>query len=144
MNLIFASGLFFKFTYIFDNLMTLVYAFFVSIWALVFLELWGRRNFELAHKWDLAKIDRDHEPARSKYRMHAYKKRINPVTLKAEPFVGLKTILPRKVLSLSFIISSMLLIIGAVVGVIVYRNDFQNLYYKILFNQTLSLQGKLI
>ena len=107
--------------------MTLVYAFFVSIWALIFLELWGRRNFELAYKWDLAQIDRDHEPARSKYRMHADKKRINPVTLKAEPFVGLQTIVPRKVFSLSFVISSMLLIIGAVVGIIVYRNDFLEL-----------------
>ena len=113
-----------KFTYIFDNSMTLVYAFFVSIWASVFLEFWARRNFELAYEWDLTKIDRDHEPVRPKYRMYAYKKRINPVTLHVEPFVALTTILPRKVLSFSFIIFSMLLVIGAVVGVIVYRNGF--------------------
>lgn len=108
-------------TYVFDNPLTLVYAFVVSIWATVFLEFWMRRNFELTYEWDLTKIDIDHEPVRPKYKLNANKRRVNPVTLHVEPYVALTTILPRKLLSLSFIIFSMMLVIGAVVGVIVYR-----------------------
>ena len=43
------------------------------------------------------------------------------MTLRAEPYVSLATILPRKILSLSFIIFSMLLVVGAILAVIVYR-----------------------
>jgi len=85
----------------FDNALTLLYAFCVSIWATVFLEFWHRRNFELSYEWDLTKLDTDHEPIRPKYKENAHKRRVNPVTLHVEPYVAMTTILPRKLLSLS-------------------------------------------
>ena len=108
-------------TYIFDNALTLMYAFLVSIWATVFLEFWNRRNLELAYEWDLTKLDIEHEPVRPKYKMNATSNRVNPVTLHVEPYVALATILPRKILSLSFVIFFMLLVVGALVAVIIYR-----------------------
>jgi hypothetical protein len=116
-----------KITYIFDNSFTLAYSFIVSIWATVFLEFWNRRNFALVYDWDLSSIDIDHEPPRPKYQTNATQKRKNPVTNKMEPHVTLSTIVPRKLLSLSFIIFSMMLVIGAVVGIIVYRLVLQSL-----------------
>ena len=57
-----------KITYIFDNALTPMYAFLVSIWATVFLKFWNRRNIELAYAWDLAKLDIDQMPVRAQYK----------------------------------------------------------------------------
>ena len=113
-----------KFTYVFENYFTLAYAFIVSIWATVFLEFWKRKNAVLVYDWDLARLDEDQEPIREKYRRTAESlkiTRVNPTTLNREPYVPLAKRLPRKFFSLTFVIFCILLVLGAVIAIIVYR-----------------------
>merc|ERR1711892_1547860 len=46
-----------KFTYIFDNYLTVAYAFLVAVWATTFLEYWKRYNATLSYEWDLARAE---------------------------------------------------------------------------------------
>ena len=48
-----------KFTYIFDNNFTLVYAFFVPLWAVAMLEFWKRKAKALAVNWSIPTTDTD-------------------------------------------------------------------------------------
>jgi hypothetical protein len=113
-----------RFTYIFDNYFTLAYALLVAIWATTFLEFWNRKNFELIYDWDLSRIDEDQEPIRQKYEEFALERkqrRINPITLRKEPYITLSQRLPRQFFSFTFLIFSVLLVLGAVISVIIYR-----------------------
>ena len=122
-----------KVTYVFDNYVTLIYAFLVSLWATTFLEFWNRKNFALIYDWDLSKVDQDQEPIRHNYQVFAEnknQKRMNPVTLKREPYVTLSQRLPRQFFSVSLVIFSILLILGAVISVIIYRLAIETLIAK--------------
>ena len=41
------------FSLLFDNLGTVIFAAFMSIWAVLFMEMWKRRQFVLQHEWDM-------------------------------------------------------------------------------------------
>ena len=41
------------FSLLFDNLGTVIFAAFISIWAVLFMEMWKRRQFVLQHEWDV-------------------------------------------------------------------------------------------
>ena len=130
-----------KFTYIFENYFTLAYAFIVSIWATTFLEFWKRKNATLVYDWDLTRVDEDQEPIRENYRRHAEKinkRRVNPTTLHHEPYVPLSDRLPRKFFSFTFVIFSILLVLGAVIAIIVYRLTVEALLADATFVQGIS------
>ena len=103
---------------------TPAYAFIVSIWATVFLEFWKRKNAVLVYDWDLARLDEDQEPFREKHCQMAESLkiiRVNPTNLNREPYVPLAKRLPQKFLSVTFVIFCILLVLGAVIAIIVYR-----------------------
>jgi len=75
-----------KVAYVFDNYGTVVFSIVMSIWAVVFLELWTRKQAVIAWQWDLTKFEED-EPLRPQYEAKVQTKRINPVTKKAEPYL---------------------------------------------------------
>jgi len=67
-----------KFTYIYDNMVTLIYSSCISVWAIVFLEFWKRKNAYLAYKWNIPcnKFDDlDDQPIRCEYVEAANQKR---------------------------------------------------------------------
>ena len=39
--------------YLFDNATTVFYAVFMSIWAVIFTEMWRRNSAEITHRWDV-------------------------------------------------------------------------------------------
>ena len=39
--------------YLFDNEATVFFAGFMALWAVLFLEFWKRRQFQLQHNWDV-------------------------------------------------------------------------------------------
>ena len=39
--------------YLFDNGATVFFAGFMALWAVLFLEFWKRRQFQLQHDWDV-------------------------------------------------------------------------------------------
>ena len=50
-----------KVLHMFDNNFTLVYSCIVSLWAIIFLELWKRTQFELSYKWNTLGTDNFYE-----------------------------------------------------------------------------------
>ena len=56
-----------KAKYFFDNDTTVFYAAFMSIWAVLFLEMWKRYSAEITHRWDVYGYDPEEEHPRPEY-----------------------------------------------------------------------------
>ena len=114
-----------RFSYVFDNNSTLIYGSLIAIWAIIFLEFWKRKQFELQYEWDLAAIDVDHYPIRTEYETAAVKmgnkKRLNTETGEVEPFISNSRIIPRQIVSLGFVLAGITTVIMAAITVIIYR-----------------------
>ena len=82
------------------------------IWAIIFLEFWKRKQYELQYNWDLVTIEDDHYPIRTEYESAAQaaaksagdNKRLNPETGKFESFIPEAALYPRRCISLSFVL----------------------------------------
>ena len=113
-----------QFSWVFDNDLSLPYAVIMSLWAVLFLEFWKRRQFKLAYEWDLTDLDEDAEPVRPQYRAKAEAigvERSNPVTLKKEKYVPMQKKIPAKLISWITIIVAILVVFIALISTIVYR-----------------------
>ncbi|KAL5275992.1 hypothetical protein ACFFRR_001674 [Megaselia abdita] len=56
-----------KFNYVIDNNYTVFYALFMSIWAVLYLEMWKRYSAKLIHRWGLTDFSSEVEHARPQY-----------------------------------------------------------------------------
>ncbi|CAM9717248.1 unnamed protein product [Lampetra fluviatilis] len=109
-----------KNSYMFDNPATILFAVFMGLWAMVFLEMWKRSQASLAFRWDLTAAAQG-EPARPEYEARCSGKKLNVVTMEEEPHVPKTTLGLRYCLSGVTVLFWMLLIIASILGVIVYR-----------------------
>ena len=107
------------FTYFFDNDGTVALAVIASIWATLFLEFWKRQQAILAHEWHTDRFEEDEEPLRPEFPAEYLKR--NPLTEKMEPYVPKLTLYSRYGGVISIILTMVMLVIAAVVGVIIYR-----------------------
>uniref|UniRef100_A0A3Q4HJF0 Anoctamin n=1 Tax=Neolamprologus brichardi TaxID=32507 RepID=A0A3Q4HJF0_NEOBR len=64
-----------KASHLFDNPATVFFAIFMSLWAVLFLEQWKRRQISLSFSWDLTGIEEDEEHPRPKYETVLLQKR---------------------------------------------------------------------
>uniref|UniRef100_A0A7N9B186 Anoctamin n=1 Tax=Mastacembelus armatus TaxID=205130 RepID=A0A7N9B186_9TELE len=62
-------------SHLFDNPATVFFAVFMSLWAVLFLEHWKRRQISLNFSWDLTGIEEDEEHPRPKYETILLQKR---------------------------------------------------------------------
>ncbi|XP_054911527.1 anoctamin-2b isoform X2 [Poeciliopsis prolifica] len=62
-------------SHLFDNPATVFFAIFMSLWAVLFLEQWKRRQISLSFSWDLTGIEDDEEHPRPKYETILLEKR---------------------------------------------------------------------
>ena len=108
----------------FDNEATLFLSLFMCVWATVFLQYWKRRDLTLAHEWHSIGFERKEEQVRPEYAANNVTLKQNPVTLKYEPHMsrGVKT---RRMLGTVAVVTFfVVVVIGAVVGVVVFRAAF--------------------
>uniref|UniRef100_A0A1B6ED36 Anoctamin n=1 Tax=Clastoptera arizonana TaxID=38151 RepID=A0A1B6ED36_9HEMI len=116
-----------KITYLFDNPITVVFAVFMSFWATLFLELWKRYSASITHRWGLTGFTAQSEHPRPQYLAKLSKSKrkrikINVVTGAKEPYAPFWTVrLPAICLSFSVVLLLVLLAVGAVFGVVLYR-----------------------
>lgn len=117
-----------RFTYLFDNPVTIIFAVFMSFWATLFLELWKRYSASIAHRWGLTDFNLQNEPPRPQYmaKLDAtnpqQKSKTNIITGVKEPYVPFWTKkLPATLLSFSVVILLVLIAVAAVFGVVLYR-----------------------
>uniref|UniRef100_A0AAR2LM15 Anoctamin n=1 Tax=Pygocentrus nattereri TaxID=42514 RepID=A0AAR2LM15_PYGNA len=121
-------------SHLFDNPATVFFAIFMSLWAVMFLEHWKRRQNSLNYSWNMTGMEEEEEHPRPKYEtlllQKRQRKRRNRKKNKSEVsgllMIKLKKLTWRDRLPGYFInISSILLMFGvtfaAVFGVIMYR-----------------------
>ena len=110
---------------LFDNGSTVFFSMFMSLWAVVFLELWNRFSAELTHRWDVFGYDPEDEHPRPEYLAEldqVKEKRVNFVTQTSEPkppFWKMKV--PRFVMSWTILGVLVVIAFIAVLGIILYR-----------------------
>ena len=109
----------------FDNESTVFFSMFMSVWAVVFLELWTRYSAKLTHRWDVYGYDPEEEHPRPEYLAEldqVQERRVNFVTQTSEPkppFWKMK--FPRFVMSWSILGVLVMIAFIAVLGIILYR-----------------------
>uniref|UniRef100_A0A3P9PLU7 Anoctamin n=2 Tax=Poecilia reticulata TaxID=8081 RepID=A0A3P9PLU7_POERE len=119
-------------SHLFDNPATVFFAIFMSLWAVLFLEHWKRRQISLSFSWDLTGIEEDEEHPRPKYetillekrqrkqQQKAKKKKKKKNEMVAEKLTW-KDRLPGYFMNISSILFMFGLTFSAVFGVIIYR-----------------------
>uniref|UniRef100_A0A671X9P0 Anoctamin n=1 Tax=Sparus aurata TaxID=8175 RepID=A0A671X9P0_SPAAU len=111
-------------SHLFDNPATVFFAIFMSLWAVLFLEHWKRRQISLSFSWDLTGIEEDEEHPRPKYETILLQKRQrkqkNKKKKKKNEVGKLRNLLLINLFSFSFC-PQFGLTFSAVFGVIVYR-----------------------
>ncbi|XP_033750082.1 anoctamin-7-like isoform X2 [Pecten maximus] len=110
-----------KIAYLFDHPATVLYAVFVSFWAVTFLEYWKRKNASLAHHWDVMDFEEEEERPRPEYTAKATKYEKNPITGVREPHFPQRDRIPRILSGIAAIVIMMALVLIFIVAVIMYR-----------------------
>ncbi|KAM8740906.1 anoctamin-2b isoform 2-T2 [Acanthopagrus schlegelii] len=116
-------------SHLFDNPATVFFAIFMSLWAVLFLEHWKRRQISLSFSWDLTGIEEDEEHPRPKYetillqkrqrkQKNKKKKKKNEAAIEKLTW---KDRLPGYFINVSSILFMFGLTFSAVFGVIIYR-----------------------
>ncbi|XP_013873906.1 anoctamin-2b isoform X2 [Austrofundulus limnaeus] len=116
-------------SHLFDNPATVFFAIFMSLWAVLFLEQWKRRQISLSFSWDLTGMDEDEEHPRPKYETILLQKRQKKQEKKKkkkkkgahEDKLTWKDRLPGYFMNVSSILFMFGLTFSAVFGVIIYR-----------------------
>ncbi|XP_077565528.1 anoctamin-2b [Stigmatopora nigra] len=113
-------------SHLFDNPATVFFAIFMSLWAVLFLEHWKRRQISLSFSWDLTGIEDDEEHPRPKYETTLLRKRQRKQKKKKKNQVAIEKLtwkdrLPGYCINVSSILFMFGLTFSAVFGVIVYR-----------------------
>lgn len=117
-------------SHLFDNPATVFFAIFMSLWAVLFLEHWKRRQISLSFSWDVVGLEEDEEQPRPKYENIVLQKRQRNQQKKKKkkkkneaPIEKLtwKDRLPGYCINVSSILFMFGLTFSAVFGVIVYR-----------------------
>lgn len=121
--------------HLFDNNLTVVFAAFMSFWAVLYLELWKRYSAKWLHKWGLTEYCHKVEHPRPQYlaRLKSSEElRFNAVRGVLEPHVPFwKVKFPMYFISFSAVFLFICLAIAAVFGIIIYRmslNTSRNIY----------------
>ena len=114
-----------KAKYLFDNATTVAFAVFMSIWAVIFTELWKRSSAEITHRWDVFGYDPEEEHPRPEYLAKltdVKEKRINFVTQTREPWPPFwKMKVPGVLISWSSVLFFIFLALITVLAIILYR-----------------------
>ncbi|XP_068116453.1 anoctamin-5 isoform X3 [Hyperolius riggenbachi] len=114
-----------RYSHLFDNVATLVFAVFMGIWVTLFLELWKRRQARLEYEWDLVDFEEEQQQLqlRPEYEAKCTKKKKNPVTQEIEMVLkrSYANFFGSLLLCWTAIVFWILLIIASVIAIIVYR-----------------------
>ncbi|VDP10952.1 unnamed protein product [Soboliphyme baturini] len=111
----------FQATHLFDNLVTVLFAIFMSTWAALFLEGWKRRQNELAWKWDLLDFELEEDVIRPEFLRTAKKLAVNPITKETEPYLPFPERFFRMFTSGVTVLFFLCLFIAFAIGIIIYR-----------------------
>ncbi|XP_008472434.1 anoctamin-5-like [Diaphorina citri] len=113
-------------TYLFDNTFSVIFAFLMSIWAVLFLESWKRYSAAITHRWGLTHFTLEAEHPRPSYlarlsHLKRTKTIMNIITGTEEPRAPFWIRWPTRILSFSVVLILIMCALATVVGVVLYR-----------------------
>ncbi|XP_069181582.1 anoctamin-1 isoform X3 [Procambarus clarkii] len=113
-----------RLTYLVDNPATIFFTAFMALWARIFLKLWKRYSAEITRRWDAADFDMKETAPRPAFlaymtRTDSGSNSLSDTSELRLPFCS--TRLPRFIVSVSTVLLLVVIAIGAVMGVIIYR-----------------------
>lgn len=113
-------------TYLFDNTLTVLFAFLMSIWAVLFLESWKRYSAAITHRWGLTHFTLEAEHPRPSYlarlsHLKRTKTIMNIITGTEEPRAPFWIRWPTSLFSFSVVLILIFIALATVVGVVLYR-----------------------
>ncbi|CAL8096851.1 unnamed protein product [Calicophoron daubneyi] len=123
-----------KLTRLVDNEGTVLFGVVMAMWAIIFLELWKRRQYTLAFRWNVHNLEPVDQPARPEFLElldKGYPAVINPVSGNMEPFVSFwRRRVPFTVISYSTVLFGVILTLAFLIGVIMYKLVIKIILYK--------------
>uniref|UniRef100_F1KQN4 Anoctamin n=1 Tax=Ascaris suum TaxID=6253 RepID=F1KQN4_ASCSU len=123
-----------KLSYIFDNISTVIFATLMSLGATLFIEGWKRYNADVAWRLGLLDTGSHEEGIRLAYLLQSLRSSNirDPYTQRREPdVIPLRRRLPTILASGVTVIFFLCLILGAVIGTIVYRIVLMQVLYRV-------------
>uniref|UniRef100_A0A673I560 Anoctamin n=1 Tax=Sinocyclocheilus rhinocerous TaxID=307959 RepID=A0A673I560_9TELE len=110
-------------SHLFDNPATVFFAIFMSVWAVMFLEHWKRRQISLNYSWDLTGMEEEEEHPRPKYETILLQKKQRKKKNKKNKNEKLtwRDRLPGYLINISSILFMFGVTCSAVFSVIIYR-----------------------
>ncbi|KAG0256251.1 Anoctamin-5 [Mortierella polycephala] len=125
---------------IFDNVLTMPFALFMSIWSSVYIEFWKRANQYYAFRWNMSDYERVELP-RTEFR--ATKARISPVTGKRELYYPLYWKALRILASSVAVFIAVSVVVGSVASLMIFkawcRNHVGGAYTTVVATALLNL-----
>lgn len=112
------KDLFGNFKQSFDNGITPYFGLVICVWGTIFLEMWKRKNCELAYEWDVEDFEQN-EPDRPSFKGTEPKK--DPVTEEFVWYYPFKRQCIKFLLSFSVLIFMICLVLISVISIIMYR-----------------------
>eukprot|EP00051_Salpingoeca_urceolata_P033512 m.20994 g.20994 ORF g.20994 m.20994 type:complete len:1015 (-) comp6318_c0_seq1:211-3255(-) len=116
----------YKISFIFDNGGTVFFAFFMSLWATLFIEFWKRQKNATAYHWDVMQFD-ETETQRPQFKSKQF--RPNPVTGRLERYYPTKLRYRAYVVTFFTLLALLSALIISVVGVILFRLAVRSALY---------------
>lgn len=115
----------------------------MSFWATTFLELWKRKQSVIVWEWDMHNLENDEE-ARPEFESSIKTFRTNPVTREKEAFMPYWQRFFRFVASGSAVLFMISIVMGAVLGTIIYRISLVSVIYGGFSGYFIKTHAKLV
>ncbi|CAH8865193.1 unnamed protein product [Trichobilharzia szidati] len=117
-----------------DHEGTVVFAVVMSLWAVVFFEMWKRKQVSLAYHWNVNSLEPMDQPPRPEFMALLNKKcprRVNPITGYVEPFIPFwRRRIPVILITYSTVLLAVLLTLGFLVSVVLYKLVVKAILYR--------------
>ncbi|XP_023207710.1 anoctamin-7-like isoform X2 [Xiphophorus maculatus] len=115
---------------LFDNWGTVFLSFFMSLWAVTFLEYWKRTCSTLSHRWDCTDLEDIEECPRPEFSAMAPMTTRNPITGAEEPYFPENKRFRRTVTGCMVIIIMVAVVLMFLIAIILYRTIISVVIYK--------------
>lgn len=110
-----------KVAHVFDNDMTVILAFLVSIWSLFLIKFWNRHHSKLVFQWQTYEIEATDEASRPEYVAKVSTTRRNIATGELEQYIPFGTKCGRYALVIVVVVFMICVVLATLLGVVIYR-----------------------
>lgn len=109
-------------SFMFDHSGSVIFAIFMSIWAVAFLEFWKRQTAHLSYRWSMDDYEEEDAYPRPEYCAKATTTRRNPITKQKEPYFSKKKQKTRMCVSMVTLLVLIFVVLIFVASCIIYRS----------------------